>query len=895
MRRSPFVRISILMVVLLVFKINAYSQVIRSLDLTSTAALVPGAPHHDIRRITANSQGLVVDVDGQDPYFYLKPHDYPANAPLWVRLTFVCPKPGTGRFYYFHHQETESDDVHYDALGGEQVVFLPLPAIGAHTFFRVDPPPGQYTFLLKAVSVEFRTINFAPKWPPSTVPTLGRHPLQIHSGGLQILQAHHELGAFEVNYDGYRMACGQVNEQIGYVFNGKPVFFDPNSEGITTVVLEQGVLHLRTIAIDPNGARWEIHQNFRGRPNESIEVDCSAQVSEPRDLLYLPFFVMLPGLGSFGTQREQALFSGLEYLNNVDPSSSEKDIKGPEALRQIPPAHDITFPLMALAAHNRVISLTWQPQPGISALFDSPDRIFNSPAHLMAVIAPGSVGRGRPPGDILPYMPVHLGPGHVIFANVTVMGARGLTVVPAIKQYVAMHGLPPAPSPGINKNDWLTLASAGWLNSPISHIPRFQHAFMGGKQLPLQVAPDAATEIAYIAANLSAPSLCLPLTAAYRTAMAAVPLPELYTAGIFHVRTAAPPLVAGHALTAAAEAEQLANDELTRLEISPHVIYHSAAGEDDLSVTNPHRYTDGLDAESVLPLLENASFCGDERIIRRSLKILDRLDQYRASVPRGAQTWEVPLHVPDILASADLCKCYALGYMLSGRPSYLQQAEYWAWTGVPFVYLQAPTTAHVGIYATIAVFGASHWNSPGWLGLPVQWCGMVYADALRMLAREDHDDTWTRIADGITACSMQMTWPIGSKLHGLLPDSFNLKTQHRNLPAINPGTAFSGSIRYFHMLPMYDMAVCHRSGAIIHLPGHVHIYNDTTSGVSFHAKGWPVGRYDVLITGVPSLPTVSINGVKVAVENGYRYNASKGWLALKLEGKPTVSVQWRNR
>ncbi len=887
------VRISIVIGLLCLLSTHLSAQSIHQFDLTSKSVLAPGAPLHDISNITVNRSGLLVEVDGADPYFFLKVHDFPVGMPLWVKMSVISPKAGTGRFYFYHHEASERHDLHFDVRPGKQRIYLPLPAVGARTAFRLDPPPGHYRFQLTDLEVDDRIVHVAPPWNVPSVPILGKHPLLIRSGRLQILQAHHQLGAFVVDYDGYRMACGQDDEQIGYLYKGKPVFFDPNSEGITTVVNEQGTLHLRTVAIDPNGARWELHQNFRGRPDDCIEVDCSAQVSESRDVLYLPFFVMLPGLGTFGRQRQQALFGGVEYLNAVDPSSSQKDLRGSQAERQVPPSHDITIPLMSIAANNRVLSLTWQPQAVISAAFDSPDRLFHSIAHLMAVIAPGTGGLGRPPGGLLPYSPMHLAADQVISANVTVMGTRGSTIVPALKQYVATRGLPPTPSPNINKSDYLALAAAGWLSSPISHLPLFRHAFDGSNRFAPQIAPDAATELAYIAAHFTSPTQCLPLAAAYHKAMAVIPVSQIYATGIFHVRTQAPALAAGHALSAAKEAEVLAHQALLEMERTPHATYTARRGSEDLADTNAHRYTDGMDAERVLPLLENAAFCGQAAIIRESLKMLDRLDQYNSSVPRGAQTWEVPLHVPDILAAADLCRCYSLGYVLTGREQYLRQAEYWAWTGVPFVYLNEPADGHIGLYATTAVLGATHWVAPDWIGLPVQWCGMVYADALHKLARLDHDENWNHIADGITACGIQMTWPMKSNLHGLLPDSFNVQTQTRNLPAINPGTVFSGAIDYFHMLPLYSMAVCRRCGAIIHEPGRIKILDDRRTGVTFHAEGWPGGRYDVLITGVPSQPKVTINGVSITLQNGYRYDSSNGWLALRLEGKPTIAIKWR--
>ena len=71
------------------------------------------------------------------------------------------------------------------------------------------------------------------------------------------------------------------------------------------------------------------------------------------------------------------------------------------------------------------------------------------------------------------------------------------------------------------------------------------------------------------------------------------------------------------------------------------------------------------------------------------------------------------------------------------------------------------------------------------MGLPVQWCGYVYAYALTMLAPLDHTLDWNHIATGILTTAEQMQFPSGP-FAGCEPDSFNLSAQQRNGPAINP-------------------------------------------------------------------------------------------------------------
>src|SRR5207249_10536404 len=161
----------------------------------------------------------------------------------------------------------------------------------------------------------------------------------------------------------------------------------------------------------------------------------------------------------------------------------------------------------------------------------------------------------------------------------------------------------------------------------------------------------------------------------------------------------------------------------------------------------------GLTAQIVATLLEAAAFCGDLESIPQAIAKLRALNKFRDTVPRGAQTWEVPLHTPDILASAWLVRAYTLGYELTGEADLLEQARYWAWTGLPFVYLTPPTDKPVGIYSTVPVFGATQFTFP-WFGLPVQWCGLVYGDAIRRFARHDPTGPWAQLADGIAAAGV---------------------------------------------------------------------------------------------------------------------------------------------
>ena len=142
--------------------------------------------------------------------------------------------------------------------------------------------------------------------------------------------------------------------------------------------------------------------------------------------------------------------------------------------------------------------------------------------------------------------------------------------------------------------------------------------------------------------------------------------------------------------------------------------------------------------------------------------------QYRGDLPGGAQTWEIPLHTPDILAAAHRVELCVQGYEVTRDVEWLEDAEYWAWTGVPFVYLVPPTPGPLGLYAPIPVYGATHWKAPVWFGLPVHWYGLVYVQALYNLSRYDSTGLWRKIANGIVASSLQAIWPLEDPRRGPL-------------------------------------------------------------------------------------------------------------------------------
>jgi hypothetical protein len=187
------------------------------------------------------------------------------------------------------------------------------------------------------------------------------------------------------------------------------------------------------------------------------------------------------------------------------------------------------------------------------------------------------------------------------------------------------------------------------------------------------------------------------------------------------------------------------------------------------------------------------------------------------------------------------------------------------------------------------------------MGLPVQWCGLVYADALYRFERYDSYMKWKPIADGITASGLQQTWPAGkdSDRVGLLPDSFALKPQMRNDSAINPATLLACAQRLYNRPLVYDYRVFRDFNPadgkavqplIVHAPGEVVEVGQKPGKIVFKVKGWSEGKYRVLVTGLKSEPRVVLNGKPAVIAAPSEWEPKEGRLVLMVTGQPSIEL-----
>jgi hypothetical protein len=873
------------------------------LDLTQPENQGKAIPMHDIEKLEYTSEGLIIHIGGVDPYVGGPPRDYPENTPLWFRVRLRSDSEGMAQLFWFTDSMPTSEEraVRFGVSTGWGEYEVPVPSFGKGYQIRFDPPGDSGVCVVSWLEFETRMIPITPEWPqpPAQEVVDQDQAKQVQSGNLAVTYGSAGFGNFEVSVDGKPFAQGLSNSLIGTLKNDQiqwtPYHADKNDFRIEK---DPEKLTAKAGIKDVDGGKWNFTQVFTPAKVEgAIDVETTITVDQDRDVVYLPVLMVFPGAGepSFGTRKDQALFSGLEYLAD-EPSSSTADLKGLEAKRQVPDSVKITLPLMSIVEKGQYLGLIWEKSPDIAAVFDSPDRLFASGGHVMGLIAPGSEGTNREEGNLLPYKGMMLKAGQPFVLQATLIGGPGESVAPSLKKYVELRGLPEPPAPGTDLKGYLHLAARGWLDSAIRRGNTYVHS--AAVQNMAYLAPyhpnaEAALWMHWLAGQEGSSDLSEPLEKAAKETLEPLRPDNLIYSRLSHVPPPCIPLVFGDVAGNLNRVREHVANNLSRFNENGVVVYHPEPGKNDYGKTHYENHANGLTSQALLQVLEGGSLLGDQTLIDKGLALLDQQKQYRHTVPRGAQTWEVPLHTPDILASANMIKAYSLGYQLTGREEYLEEARYWAWTGLPFVYLVPPVDKPVGLYSTVAVYGATWWIAPVWMGLPVQWCGLVYAHALYGLNQISPDPVWKRVADGITASGIKQVWPEeDSDYRGLLPDSWHLRTQVRNLTAINPGTLLGTSAGNYWASPLYTFHSFLENGVLLHVPGSLSDLKASNTHLSFKIEGWPKTPYWLLLARIPTEPKVDIDGKPLAGSEVISYDSSTKRLILKIEGSPNVKVTW---
>jgi len=597
--------------------------------------------------------------------------------------------------------------------------------------------------------------------------------------------------------------------------------------------------------LDADGVEWTVRLSVTLPPDAPLaRVRYEWQPAQPRTVRALLGPQLYVGDGTAGEAKSWALFPGLEFLYGPEPSSNDRDFSPALADRRTPDPRKITVPVMAVtlgpdsvdppAKPDRffcpdalkdmpwraqakapaamaelrqpvTVALLWNPmqrwdgqQAWPSARFASPNFDQGMANHRLALFLP-SVPEYVPENGAVAGKAYSVAAGQRLSLEATVFVGAG-PVLTAVRQWLADVGGLPQPQPwprpfpealavcrtGFLQTVWD--ASTGKWRHCIDWAPTHAPGFAALLWVDAHIAPDPAARaqararVELAVTNmlreggpglLTSPAAChimqweLPFLYGYLPE--AMPAIDRYIAGL--IRSQGPE---GGWVFRPANLQQKGL---------------GAAGDSVL----------GLCAAHAMALARYARITGNTNALAAAEKALRFMEQFR--VPRGAQTWECPMYEPDILAAAYAVRAYHEAWRATGQARWLHNAVYWAESGVPFVYLWTLPDKPMMLGATIPVFGSTFY-SHSWLGMPVQWCGLVYACHVWRLAEElartplpatdsplplalgFKPTDWRRLVELITVSALYQQFADGPRV-GTYPDSIT-GFEKRNPAFINP-------------------------------------------------------------------------------------------------------------
>jgi hypothetical protein len=527
------------------------------------------------------------------------------------------------------------------------------------------------------------------------------------------------------------MVCPDV-EQRGEVFplpaGEGPVFAVTGSGTVVTILWRTLVVARIAPLVHRDGELPKLKRVGEGFPlryeGDGVAVTIAVKENEISIIIDSQRPCEGPVVRPVGAMRH-AVFAGLEYLSQGETSSSKLDIESEGHLRYAPDPLKVTLPLMSIVTEQGSVAMTWTDM-SLQPVFATPNFFDGTSDHRMAL-------RGK----------------HIEAAIRISKDTLEDNILWAVKR----RTLPPLPKEPRTKEEQRKLCLAAF-SGPLRNEKGWGHC------VEANWARHPFADIASAWFRLSGE----------------VPKLDRVVPGGGHVRNECIYFLTGRAeewlRRKTAEAQHLLKEQQPDGSFRYTGPYRRGHFEDTAS---------GVCAQPAAMLLEFARLTGDKPALEAGIRTLEYMKRF--CVPRGAQVWELSMHTPDQLASAYLVWAYVRGYELTGKKEYLAEARRWALSGVPFVYLWGRYPMMP--YSTIAVYGATNWTAPDWMGLPVQWVGGVYAYSLTLLAPYDPSLDWKHLARGILISAEQQQYPDGPDA-GLLPDSLVLDAQRRQGPKINP-------------------------------------------------------------------------------------------------------------
>jgi hypothetical protein len=646
------------------------------------------------------------------------------------------------------------------------------------------------------------------------------------------------------------------------------------------------------------GCRWRLEWRFTAEAgSDLIGAEFAATPDAPTAITALEGAMLYCGEGG-GPQREDAILPGLEWLVQGEESSNALDLKPehPDRIRYVPHPYKVTVPAVGMRLGDTTVGLLWDvptEQPSYrragaaSWVFASPNRFEGHHNHLMGLFLPG-VDRGVPENGRRAAQPLAVAAGQRLGLRAQFLAATGAPdSLVVLDRWYARHGFPePLPYPRGDLKGEIAFSMRGYFKDYALWNPEWRRWY-SDLIVGFQPTDGPANELLWGARLLGDT-----LVAQEARALAAEVVGGDERSRELRLQRAAHP---AETLSLARRVRDLVASQ------RPDGTWRfggDRAGEwpaegvsyDFLGPVGASEV--GLSASQAQTVLSFALDTGDEAATVAGLKALAALRQFR--VPRAAQVWEVPVHTPDILASACAVGAFLEGYRLTDDKSYLRDAVYWARTGLPFVYVWHPEDQPAMQGASIPVFGGTGYVL-SWFAVAVQWNGLAYAQSLEDLAQYDNSFPWQRVADNIVRSAMYQQATEPPRL-AQWPDALNFIAGRPGLhgqtpPCFQPSTVLTEAFRALGQQVTEQRLAVRQGGLHLCVKGKATLSDGKWVGDALEFAITFAGGQQGVITVLPVTrpQRVTVDGAAVAEVTDLYAGDEPGWTW----HEPTATAQVR--
>lgn len=657
------------------------------------------------------------------------------------------------------------------------------------------------------------------------------------------------------------------------------------------------------VRLEAASERFTVAVTMAAGEDGTLSMEHELLASDRLEVLAFGGPTVIAGAAAYGDAKTDGLFPGLEFLEGDEPSSNPRDAHPPLNLKTVPHPFSVTVPMMSVSGAGAYVGLAWDPlqewAPGErypSAQFASPDFLHGVRGHRMSLFVP-TVPDYVPENSSTAETPFVLERGERISLHSKLMVGKGGSL-DALMRWIAIRGLPWQDLPR-TEAEQIAICRAGLLDTVWDEeTPGWRHC-VGWAPAP---SPGLAVLALRDAYENPASGQAAELERRARKVVDAIVDRDpagLASRAVCHIMKWEAPFWVGHVGAALEAVRHEAEGLIASQSPDGYWVFRPGPTNAALGVAGDHVL--GTTAGHAAALLKYARIANDAEALAAGERALAAMMQYR--VPRGAQVWECPMYEPDILAAAHAVAAYTEGYRITGKQDYLDAAEYWATTGLPFLYLwEAPDRPGMA-YAGIPVFGTTFFVHT-WIGRPVQWCALVYGHALSQLADQlptSSAKLWRRVAWGITASAGHQQFAEG-ELMGTYPDGWYDHFTARNGPFINPEDILVGLYDSTGREVDVSTVVLTTPSRRIHITSAavVSLARLTPQGLRFRLDFFEGRPAFALVAGAGEPMAVRVNGRDLPRASGslagpgYRHVQGRDWTEIGVEFPPdsqTANVQ----